>query len=101
MHAEELVADSLGVADGVVHTAQLDELTHPKPADQERLCATASKSGDTSPISFGTTLPSMKQVGQYLVCEAMKRCHDNQAQAARMIGISRQALNKRLQKLES
>ncbi len=42
------------------------------------------------------TLPTLKDACDLLVMEAMKRSNGNQAQAARMLGISRQALNKRI-----
>jgi len=41
-------------------------------------------------------LPPIKEVTQILVAEAMKRAHGNQSIAARMLGISHQALSKRL-----
>jgi DNA-binding NtrC family response regulator len=42
------------------------------------------------------TLPTLKDACDLLVKEAMERSSGNQAQAARMLGISRQALNKRI-----
>ncbi|MCG8453006.1 MAG: sigma-54 dependent transcriptional regulator [Spirochaetales bacterium] len=44
-------------------------------------------------------LPGLKEGAELLVEEALRRSHGNQAQAARMLGITRQALNKRLQKV--
>jgi DNA-binding NtrC family response regulator len=49
-------------------------------------------------ISFSHQLPTLKQIEQLLVDEAMKRSNDNQSIAALSLGISRQALNKRLKK---
>jgi DNA-binding protein Fis len=43
-------------------------------------------------------LPTLKQIEQLLVDEALRRAGGNQAIAAMMLGISRQALNKRLKK---
>jgi DNA-binding NtrC family response regulator len=51
---------------------------------------------DRSLAGLGS-LPSLKQAAESLVAEALRRSRGNQAQAARMLGISRQALNKRLQ----
>ncbi|MCP4117337.1 MAG: sigma-54-dependent Fis family transcriptional regulator [Desulfobacteraceae bacterium] len=57
---------------------------------------------ETPPRKTGTefstfhTLPTLKDACDLLVKEAMKRSGGNQAQAARMLGISRQALNKRI-----
>lgn len=47
-------------------------------------------------ISFSEQLPTLKQAEQLLIAEAMKRSNSNQSIAARSLGISRQALNKRL-----
>lgn len=52
-----------------------------------------------SQLRFGPELPTLKQVCAELVREAMRRTGDNQAMAASMLGVSRQALNKRLNKL--
>jgi DNA-binding NtrC family response regulator len=41
-------------------------------------------------------LPSLKEAEQLLIIEAMQRAENNQGIAATMLGISRQALNKRL-----
>jgi DNA-binding NtrC family response regulator len=47
-------------------------------------------------VSFSDPLPTLKQTEQLLISEAMKRAGGNQAIAARLLGITRQALNKRL-----
>jgi DNA-binding protein Fis len=47
-------------------------------------------------IQFPTSLPTIKQVTWQLVEEAMKRADRNQSAAAKMLGISQQALSKRL-----
>jgi DNA-binding NtrC family response regulator len=52
--------------------------------------------GEDSVISFSEQLPTLKQAEQSLISEAMKRAKGNQAIAAQMLGITRQALNKRL-----
>jgi DNA-binding NtrC family response regulator len=49
-------------------------------------------------ISFQEQLPTLKQAEQLLIAEAMQRADGNQSIAALMLGISRQALNKRLKK---
>jgi DNA-binding NtrC family response regulator len=53
-------------------------------------------SGQASLLSFSEQLPTFKQAEQSLLSEAMNRAKGNQAIAARMLGITRQALNKRL-----
>jgi DNA-binding NtrC family response regulator len=49
-------------------------------------------------LSFSARLPTLKQAGNLLVQEAMRRANGNQTQAAKLLGISRPALIKRLQK---
>lgn len=49
-------------------------------------------------ISFHEHLPTIKQAMQLLVAEALKRSNGNQTIAAGMLGISQQALSKRLKK---
>jgi DNA-binding NtrC family response regulator len=49
-------------------------------------------------ITFAEQLPTLKQAEQLVIDEAMKRSKGNQSIAALSLGISRQALNKRLQK---
>lgn len=49
-----------------------------------------------SSLIFSTKLPTIKQVTQMLIEEAMKRVNGNQSLAARMLGISQPALSKRL-----
>jgi len=52
--------------------------------------------GENVLVSFSERLPTLKQAEQLLISEAMKRASGNQAIAAQMLGITRQALNKRL-----
>jgi len=47
-------------------------------------------------LIFTEKLPTFKQADELLVTEAMKRAHGNQSIAAGLLGISRQALSKRL-----
>jgi DNA-binding protein Fis len=47
-------------------------------------------------VSFSERLPTLKQVEQLLISEAMKRASGNQSIAAQILGVTRQALNKRL-----
>lgn len=55
--------------------------------------------GEGTRLQFGPELPTLKHVCAELVREAMRRTGNNQALAASMLGVSRQALNKRLNKL--
>ncbi len=47
-------------------------------------------------VRFPATLPTLKEVADLLVDEAMRRSGNNQTRAARLLGISRPALSKRL-----
>jgi len=54
---------------------------------------------DTYPVKniFGH-FPTLKEIEDYLISEAMKQADDNQGSAASLLGITRQALNQRLKK---
>jgi len=54
--------------------------------------------GECVPVSFSERLPTLKELEQILVDEAMRRAGGNQSIAALSLGITRQALNKRLHK---
>jgi len=51
---------------------------------------------DVDGIMFPRNLPTIKQTTKSLVAEAMKRANGNQSIAASMLGVSQQALSKRL-----
>lgn len=51
-----------------------------------------------APISFPDPLPTLTQIQDQLVGEALQRSQGNQTLAAQLLGISRQALNKRVKK---
>ena len=56
---------------------------------------------DSIPITFADPLPTLKEATQLLIHEAMKRSKNNQSIAATMLGISQQALSKRLKTLDN
>jgi DNA-binding NtrC family response regulator len=61
--------------------------------------STEAQQGKSAPISFSKyELPTIKEATRLLVTEAMERSGGNQSIAARMLGISQQALSKRLKK---
>jgi DNA-binding NtrC family response regulator len=47
-------------------------------------------------VTFSSSLPTLKQVEELLIKEALGRSGGNQTLAAQVLGISRQALNNRL-----
>lgn len=57
--------------------------------------------GNKRKVSFGETLPTLKEVSWLLIQEAMHRADNNQSIAAQMLGISQQALSKRLRGFET
>ncbi|MFW2368948.1 MAG: sigma-54-dependent transcriptional regulator [Desulforhopalus sp.] len=59
-----------------------------------------SSNNEGVPITFTDPLPTIKQATRMLVQEAMHRAANNQSTAASMLGISQQALSKRLQKFD-
>jgi DNA-binding NtrC family response regulator len=50
----------------------------------------------TEKIIFGKELPTLKEIQKALVKEALKRTNNNQSIAAKLLGVTRQALNRRL-----
>ena len=53
--------------------------------------------GDSSSqVQFSDVLPTLKEISQILINEAMLRSQGNQSIAARMLGVTPQALSKRL-----
>lgn len=59
------------------------------------------KSESLVPIAFADPLPTLKEATALLIHEAMHRADNNQSTAATMLGISQQALSKRLKKMEA
>ena len=55
--------------------------------------------GEVDEIIFPAHLPTIEEATQALVFEAMKRAGGNQSLAARLLGISQQAISKRLKKM--
>lgn len=51
---------------------------------------------DNLPIVFPEHLPTLREIEQMLISEALSRSQGNQSISARLLGISRQALNRRL-----
>jgi DNA-binding NtrC family response regulator len=47
-------------------------------------------------VEFGPQLPTLKELEQMLIEEALDRADGNQSMAAKLLGISRQALNRRV-----
>ncbi|MBA7476876.1 MAG: response regulator [Spirochaeta sp.] len=55
-----------------------------------------AKSRNEPPVSFSDKLPTMKEVNELLIAEAMRRAKGNLSITAGLLGMTRQALSKRL-----
>jgi DNA-binding NtrC family response regulator len=73
-----------------IHISKKHQISPADPAD-----STPEKG---ALISFSHQLPTLKKIEQLLIDEALNRSNGNQSIAALSLGISRQALNKRLKK---
>jgi DNA-binding NtrC family response regulator len=77
---------SLSVFKSHIDQARSPDVTETPMAPQNRI------------LAFFDRLPTLKQAENLLIAEALKRANDNQAVAAMHLGISRQALNRRLRR---
>ena len=73
-----------------------------QPHKENRAASSSGSSGTYPSIAFpGQELPTIKQATDLLVQEALQRANGNQSVAAGLLGISQQALSKRLKKRRS
>ena len=75
--------------------------SHIAKKQENQMSSMAIESSETFHIQFPRELPTIKEATQMLLAEDMKRANDNKTKAAGMLGISRQALSKRLKSLNS
>jgi len=69
------------------------------PGDPSPRESPAEGAGEEKPnLQFSDKLPSIKEAGDMLIDEALKRARGNQTIAAGLLGITQQALSKRLRK---
>jgi two-component system, NtrC family, response regulator HydG len=73
-----------------------EQITQQKRASGKDLVSNHSDQGSLFDIQG--RLPTLKEAEDYLVSESVRRAHGNQGIAATMLGLTRQALNKRLQR---
>ncbi len=62
---------------------------------------TPTPEGEEDQVRFPAALPTLKQMSQLLVEEALQRTNGNQSLAAQLLGVTPQALSKRLKKSRS
>ena len=66
------------------------------PIRASRGSSAAVMDGGEATLSIPGRFPTLKEAEEYLVSEALKRSRENQGVASKLLGITRQALNKRL-----
>jgi DNA-binding NtrC family response regulator len=66
--------------------------------DEEGPIAGGSDEAAEGAISFSETLPTLRTAEKALIAEALRRADQNQGIAANMLGLTRRALNNRLQR---
>ncbi|EKD38634.1 MAG: Two component, sigma54 specific, transcriptional regulator, Fis family, partial [uncultured bacterium] len=68
-----------------------------------RVAGKTGTAGDPTSLTglFGGHFPTLEELMEYAVGEALAAAENNQSQASRLLGISRQALHKRLKKKSS
>lgn len=91
---KNLILDCTGTcADGFLSTTHVQRLlTHSYDYQPESTNTSLSE----APVTFGTTLPSLKDIRAALITEALLRANNNQSGAAQLIGVTRQAISKYL-----
>ncbi len=83
------------------HTSRLLSMdTFKQAIGQSASSDVAADSETNENLSFGAQLPTLSETTQALIGEAMKRAEGNQSIAAKMLGITRQALNQRIKRKE-
>ncbi len=89
---QHLIYDAVGICKGKRLTAENFKTL--LPSTHIRIDAAQSHVRQEAPVSFGGTLPSLKEVRSKLINEALRRTNGNQSAAAQLIGITRQAVSK-------
>lgn len=68
---------------------------------QKRVAAEHLSPEGITTLRFPDRLPTLKEMNELLVEEALRRTGNNQSQAARLLGMTQQALNQRLRRSEN
>jgi len=72
------------------------------PEELNKLVCTQDQTSESaSRITFAEILPTLRDADQALINEALSRAKGNQTIASRMLGITQQALSKRLKKIKN
>lgn len=91
---QNIILDATGTCtDGLLETTHIERLlTQSYDYHPESLQVTTP----AVPVTFGNTLPTLKEVRAALIDEALTRANNNQSGAAQLIGVTRQAISKYL-----
>jgi len=92
---DAVAAHQFGVMSLDTFRHNLEKSNHFKSGNQ-----VSSEEVDAGLLKFSSVLPTLKESQKILIKEAMKRSEGNQSIAARLLGITRQGLNKRLKSME-
>lgn len=85
---------------GILSMDSFKEALGQKQAPHNNALPSSSPKGPDLRISFPERFPTIKEAEEFLVSEALKLAGGNQGIAASMLGLTRQALNKRLTRKE-
>ena len=97
---EGMVFDAVGRhSKGTLSMESFREKIGHTPSSHPTLERTQSETGGDSAVIFKEELPTLKEVEQLLIDEAMKRADSNQTIAAQLVGLSRRALAGRLARM--
>jgi transcriptional regulator with PAS, ATPase and Fis domain len=96
---ESMVFDAVGKnQSGVLSLEVFHERIFKEMREQGENPAEATNPGRGPQLVFPERLPTLREITDLLVQEALVRAENNQSLAARMIGVSQQAVSKRLKK---
>jgi len=81
---------------GILSLDSIRAAIHLEPVQQSEPGENGTATTDEASLTFGERLPTLKEAEERLIEEALARSNQNQSIAAEMLGLSRRALNNRL-----
>ncbi len=90
---KSIIFDAVSVHKSKIMSLNLFK-TYISPENDQILSQSQNKTN--AKVIFGEQLPTLREVQNVLVKEAMKRTNNNQSIAAKLLGVTRQALNRRV-----
>jgi len=97
---ESMVHNAVTIHTGKMLSLDMFKL-HIKRGHESFRSPAETESEQNAFLTFDKELPTLKEASKILVVEAMKRANNNQTIAAGMLGITRQALSKRIKNLKA